>query len=133
MLRGIAAVNDEGERVFGRGQPGLHITAEVVDALPPYAPGQEPLYGDDPGPTCYGLDGDPIRPFPFYRNPVDGYRDGEPVDPWTGLPPGEKGAAFPASGASFDRAVVGAAVAPALGLTPGEVPDVALLLYGPVA
>jgi phospholipid/cholesterol/gamma-HCH transport system substrate-binding protein len=42
-------------------------------------------------------------------------------------------AAAPFSPASYDRATVDLAVASALGVLPDEVPDVAMLLFGPVA
>jgi phospholipid/cholesterol/gamma-HCH transport system substrate-binding protein len=113
LLAGIAGVNAEGERVFGGAQPGLHITAEVTQDLGGYRPGQEPVYADDAGPTCFGLDGEPVRPFPTYRNPDDGYRDGEEVDPWTGQPPGES------RSTSASR-------------TPLGLPDVAALLVVPL-
>ncbi len=125
-------------------------------------PGDEPEYLDDGGPTCRGLVGPPEVPFPEYRDARDGYRDGQQVDERNGErsggppdgpdgpytypdqrrqgpdgAPGESSSASasatPFSPASYDRAVVGAVVAPALGVTAGEVPDVAVLLFGPVA
>jgi phospholipid/cholesterol/gamma-HCH transport system substrate-binding protein len=45
----------------GTGQPGLHITADVVPAKGAYvAPKDSPVYGDKTGPHCYPLG----RPFP---------------------------------------------------------------------
>ncbi|HVM26485.1 MAG TPA: hypothetical protein VM433_02300, partial [Mycobacteriales bacterium] len=111
-------------------------------------------YLDDGGPTCYGLDGEPIVPFPVYRDAEDGYRDGQDVDPSTGASQGEppsgpdgsqtypeqrprgsqvSWSGLPLSAATYDRAAVGVAVAPALGVTPAEVPDVAVLLFAPAA
>lgn len=136
---------------FGGLQPGLHITLEFTEDNGPYVPGDEPEYLDDAGPTCRGLEPNREVPMPEYREGQDGYRDGQQVDPSTGQrsgspPSGSDGeddtyhdddqaraAATPFSPASYDRAAVGAAVAPALGLTAAEVPDVAVLLFGPVA
>ncbi len=85
LLNRIAFSEIEGERVFGGGQPGLHITVEAVRDNGGYVPGQEPKYGESRNPHCYGLGSKPIRPFPAYINPVDGYRDGQPPeDPGTG-------------------------------------------------
>jgi phospholipid/cholesterol/gamma-HCH transport system substrate-binding protein len=75
LFRGIAGINAEGERVFGGNQPGLHITAEFTQDQAGYRTGDEPLYGEDAGPTCFGLDGDPIRPFPITVEVTDGYCD----------------------------------------------------------
>jgi hypothetical protein len=41
--------------------------------------------------------------------------------------------ATPFSPASYDAAAVGVAVAPAFGVQPDEVPDIAVLLFAPVA
>ena len=79
--------------MFGGAQPGLHITLEQTLDMGPYAPGDEPKYGEDFNPGCYGLAGKPIIPFPSYYNPDDGYDDGGPPDsPGTG--PGTSNAAF---------------------------------------
>ncbi|HVM26801.1 MAG TPA: MCE family protein, partial [Mycobacteriales bacterium] len=69
---------------FGGLQPGLHITLKFTRDNGGYVPGDETEYLDDGGPTCYGLDGEPIVPFPVYRDAEDGYRDGQDVDPSTG-------------------------------------------------
>jgi phospholipid/cholesterol/gamma-HCH transport system substrate-binding protein len=158
LLDGIARSAELGD-TFGGLRSGLHITLEVVDNLEPFVPGDEPEYLDDPGPTCFGLEGEPIRPFPTYRNPDDGHRDGQGLDPRTGRtdgPPPDgpggpytypdqrrkapqdrgtstSGSVMPSSAVTYDRVAVGRAVAPALGLQPDEVPDVAVLLFAPVA
>jgi virulence factor Mce-like protein len=126
---------------FGGLQPGLHITAEITANDDGYLPGDEPEYGEDTGPTCFGLVGEPIRPFPLYKEVHDGYCEDQEQQPGVqtecvrerGSPVGTSAAATPFSPASWDRAAVGVTVAAALGLTPTEVPDVALLLYAPVA
>ncbi len=144
---------------FGVLQPGLHITLEFTETNGGYVPGDEPEYLSDLGPTCRGLVGPPEVPFPEYVEADDGFRDGQGVNERTGERDGEpptgpegpytypdqrrqggsgggtstQGSATPFSPASYDRDAVGAVVAPALGVSPGEVPDVAVLLFGPVA
>jgi phospholipid/cholesterol/gamma-HCH transport system substrate-binding protein len=146
---------------FGTLQPGLHITLEFTSDNGGYVPGDEPEYLDDNGPTCRSLGtSGRERPIPEYREGEDGYRDGQEVDGPTGQRSGEppsgpsgpytypdqrrkapqdggtsgaSASAMPFSPASYDKAAVGATVAPALGVPPSEVPDVAVLLFGPVA
>ncbi len=133
---------------FGNLQPGLHITLEFTEDLAPFVPGDEPEYLDDPGPSCYGLIGEPIRPFPTYREAEDGYRDGQQIDTSTGRndgppPAGPEGPyTYPdqrrkapqdaGSSTTSGRAALGRAVAPALGMRPDEVPDVAVVLLTPL-
>ena len=66
-----------GQKTFGGGVPGLHITLEVTRDQGAYQPQDRPVFGDDRGPTCYGLTGPPIVPFPSYYEPKDGYCDKE--------------------------------------------------------
>jgi phospholipid/cholesterol/gamma-HCH transport system substrate-binding protein len=142
LLDAIVRANELGE-TFGGLQPGLHITLRFVENQGGYLPGDEPVYGDDSPPTCFGLEGEPIRPFPVTKEVTDGYCDEYeqsnpdvqaecPRDRGGHAPPGSSGAT-PFSPASYDRAAVGAIVAPALGVRPDEVPDVAVLLFAPVA
>lgn len=85
LLNRIAFSEKEGERVFGGGQPGLHITVEVVSDNGAFVPGDEPKYRESRNAHCYGLGSKAIIPFPSYQNPQDGYRDNDPPeDPGTG-------------------------------------------------
>ncbi len=140
---------------FGGLQPGLHITLEFVPQQGGYRPGDEPVFGEDSGPSCFGLEGEPIRPFPIYTEVTDGYCDEqEEREPGVqeecegrdgGGPPappgGEQAAARQAladpsralAGRDVEHAQVGAAVGPVLRMPPSEVPDLAVLLFGPVA
>jgi phospholipid/cholesterol/gamma-HCH transport system substrate-binding protein len=140
--------------------PNLRLTLEFTQDNGGYVPGDEPEYLDAGAPTCRGLVGPPEVPFPEYADVRDGFRDGQGVDERTGErdgapPTGPEGpytypdqrrqrpdgaggtvtnaSATPFSPASYDRAAVGVVVAPALGVGPSEVPDVAVLLFGPVA
>lgn len=93
FLAGMVQSEKNFEDVFGRHQgepgPGAHIRFEVVQGNGGYTPDQVPRYGDTGGGRlCYGLPPNkPVIPFVLYYNPVDGYYDGVPVDPYTGKPP----------------------------------------------
>ncbi|MDP9102133.1 MAG: MCE family protein [Actinomycetota bacterium] len=131
LLASIAAQEPLVERAFGGSQPGLHITLQVVRDNGGYTPGQEPVYGDQRSPSCYGLDpAHPIRPMPDYYNPNDGYYDGQPTDPQTGKPY-PPGCPPLCAGLLTGDEVLKALMAPVLG-TP-QVPDIATMLLGPVA
>jgi phospholipid/cholesterol/gamma-HCH transport system substrate-binding protein len=129
---------------FGGLQPGLHITLEVTEDQGGYAPrADEPQYLETRGPDCFGLPrpGVPAGDFNFQ----DGFRDGLPrettgspgdSEPSGGAPEPSPLAAFgQASFTSPDaqRSIINAAVAPVMGTSAERVPDVAHLLFGPVA
>jgi phospholipid/cholesterol/gamma-HCH transport system substrate-binding protein len=125
MLNVLAFQEIEGERVFGGGQPGLHITIEAIRDRDhgTYMPGaDEPRYRDTYNPHCFGLDlKHIIRPFPAYRNPQDGYRDSDPPeDPGTGP---KAGSWVPVTSGASSGDVVGTFTLPA-----GTTPFAALLL-----
>jgi phospholipid/cholesterol/gamma-HCH transport system substrate-binding protein len=134
-----------GEKTFGGLQPGLHITLEVTRDQGPYVNGDQPRHGDDRGPTCYGLGDKPVIPFPAYYEPKDGYCDAEEAaspgvttdnchdGSGTGSPPTAATDPARALGGRTQTHVVAQAVAPVLKLAPGQVPDIATLLFGPVA
>ena len=135
-----------GRKTFGGGVPGLHITLEVVRDQGSYLPGDEPVFADDRGPSCMGLTGPPIRPYPATYEPKDGYCDEEEaaspgVDTGNCHQPGPPSASSvraqddPAGalGGRRQRAVVAAAVAPLMGVPPDRVGDLATMLFGPLA
>ena len=130
MLAGLRAWQPRVERSFGGLQPGLHITLEVTKDNGNYSPGEEPKFRDDRGPACYGLP-KPTVPAPDI-NYKDGYRDDQAgtVTP----PPGA--AADPAAylgGAAVQRGMLNAVLAPVLDVPYDGVPDIAELLFGPMA
>jgi virulence factor Mce-like protein len=85
FINRVAYAEIEGERVFGGGQPGLHITIEMTRDHGGYAPGDEPQNKETRNFGCFGLGKTPIRPFPEYANSQDGYRDSDPAaDPHQG-------------------------------------------------
>lgn len=135
-----------GEKTFGGLQPGLHITLEVAQDQGSYLPGDEPKFRENRPPTCFGLTGKPIVPFPAYYEPKDGYCDAE-EDASPGVTTGNCHGGNPAGGiaarAISDPALalggpvqqhqVATAVAPVLQVQPDAVPDIATLLFGPMA
>jgi phospholipid/cholesterol/gamma-HCH transport system substrate-binding protein len=122
---------------FGRLQPGLHITLEFTSDQGAYVPQRdEPQYKDTRGPECYELPAPPVPAADI--NFQDGYFD--ELGPGTSQPPDGGGAPTPASdparalaSPAGQRAVMGAVVGPVLGVPADEVPDLAYLLFGPMA
>jgi phospholipid/cholesterol/gamma-HCH transport system substrate-binding protein len=147
LLRGLDKQHEFAAETFGGAQPGLHITLEFTEDQNGYQPGDEPAYGESSGPTCRGLPPNPPEvPFPVDREVEDGYCDEEerapgvqngcPRDGGSGPSPAAEPAralAQPQPQRERDRAAVGAAVGPVMGLAPSDVPDLAVLLFGPVA
>jgi phospholipid/cholesterol/gamma-HCH transport system substrate-binding protein len=137
LVHGLVALQPRVEQVFAGGR--MHITLEVTRDGGPYERGRdEPVYAAHDGPNCRGLP-DPHVPAP--EVPVaDGYDHGgtrtRPPLP-VGTPAGP--ATAPAAGPDMGRAGTGeesALVKPLVGgLTgtpPAEVPDIAVLLWGPL-
>lgn len=135
------------EKAFGGLQPGLHITLEITQDQGAYLPGDEPKFREDRGPTCYGLGAKPVVPFPAYYEPKDGYCDAEEAAQ-PGVQTGNCHGGSAPAGAVAARAVVdpvvalggpvqahavATAVAPVLELPLDAVPDIATLLFGPLA
>jgi phospholipid/cholesterol/gamma-HCH transport system substrate-binding protein len=149
LFDGLVAQNQLAEDTLGGLQPGLHITLEFTSEQGEYRPGDEPLYGETSGPTCRGLPPNPPEvPFPIEIEVTDGYCDEQEEAPGVQTecqrePAGPGPAAAPDSAAddparalsrtAVERAAVGAVVGPVLGTAPDEVPDLALLLFGPMA
>ena len=146
LLKAIDSQLELGNQTLGGGQPGLHITLEFTKDQLGYQPGDEPKYGEDKGPTCRGLPPNPPeRPMPVDQEVEDGYCDEEEKAP--GIqngchqqePPGPAGASAsndPARALAQrdrDRAAVNSVIGPILGLAPPDVPDLAVLLFGPLA
>ena len=134
LARGLAASDPLISDTFGGLQPGLHITLEFVDDQGGYVPATDrPRYRDDRGPACFGL------PDPQGRasdiNFQDGFNDG--AGPDTTQREDSSGAASdPAralAGVRAQQQVMGAVLGPVLGLSADEVPDLAFLLFGPMA
>ena len=146
MLHTLPKQEIVGEKTFGGINPWLHITLEVTRDQGPYLNGDQPKFGEDRGPTCYGLTGKPIVPMPAYYEPHDGFCDQEEAAQpgvQNGCHNGSPAAGSLAAQAIADPAlvlggptqknVIARAVAPVLQLSPEDVPDITTLLFGPVA
>jgi phospholipid/cholesterol/gamma-HCH transport system substrate-binding protein len=115
----------------------LNITLEVVPQRGEYKKGEEPQWGEKSGPNCRGLPQPPYsqeNPDPSVHlddgssGPNGGSRTAGRalasilVDPTSGH-----------AGSAEEQQVVNALLAPSMGVESDEVPDIATLLYGPMA
>ncbi|SBT44859.1 MCE family protein [Micromonospora narathiwatensis] len=138
LVSGLVALQPRVEEAFAGGR--MHITLEVTRDGGPYERGRdEPAYAAHNGPNCRHL---PNPPAPAPEVPVaDGYDHGgtrtRPLLP-VGLP-AASGAAAPAAapamgqaGTTEERALVKPLVGGLTGTPPAEVPDIAVLLWGPL-
>ncbi|MFF4875000.1 MCE family protein [Micromonospora sp. NPDC000668] len=135
LMSGLVALQPRVEEVFSGGR--MHITLEVTRDGGKYEKGRdEPVYGAHGGPQCRGLP-QPGQPAPDV--PVnDGYDRGgaRPRTPLpVGLPATAPAGASPAMGRAAtgeERALVKPLVGAVTGILPAEVPDIAVLLWGPL-
>ncbi|MGH8968832.1 MAG: MCE family protein [Actinomycetes bacterium] len=137
LLRGLADANRT-QRADGSSERGwiggafanreLHITLEVVEEQEAYRPGEEPEFTENHGPDCRGI---PKPPLPAPGPQIDDGTRGSSaqralpgflVDPSSGR-----------AGTAQEQAVVNGLVAPVMGVPADEVPDLATLLFGPMA
>jgi phospholipid/cholesterol/gamma-HCH transport system substrate-binding protein len=136
LMRGLVSLQPRVEEVFAGGR--MHVTLEVTRGNGKYEPGRdEPVYGARNGPQCRGLP-NPSSPAPDV--PInDGYDyggDRPPVRLPVGITPSASVTA-PASemgraGTSEERSLVKPLVGAVTGTPPVEVPDIAVLLWGPL-
>ena len=126
LASGLAAYEPIVEKTFGGSQPGLHITLELNRDRGGYVPGQEPKYRDNRPPYCMGL-----------PNPRKGQGDVAFNDGYQGAPSPQARAAsarfLDPTGPAAQSQAVNAVVAPLLGVPSNEVPDVATVLFSPLA
>jgi phospholipid/cholesterol/gamma-HCH transport system substrate-binding protein len=140
VLAGLQAALPRAEAVFASGR--MRITLEITRDNGKYLPGRdEPVYGARNGPQCHGLP-DPAVPAP--ELPInDGYDYGGSRPATPGLPVGIPGTAGGASAAGSGPAMGSAGTAEeqnvlrpligaATGVPPVEVPDIAVILWGPL-
>jgi phospholipid/cholesterol/gamma-HCH transport system substrate-binding protein len=134
LLRGVVALQPRVEDTFAGGR--FHITLEVTRDNGKYVAGKDdPVYGAQSGPNCQGL---PNPAAPASPGPVDdGYDYGAKRSPSV-LPLSAPAAPTPLdptmgyAGTAEERALVKPLVAAATGLVPDAVPDLAVLLWGPL-
>ena len=140
LTKGLADFQPRLEDAFGGKQPALHITLEVVRDNGAYIKNQdEPVYGEKAPASCWGL---PNPPVPYPGGVVrDGYDYGATRSPIPGLsvPQGRAvsgaltGADMGYAGTAAERQVVDLVLAPAMNRPAEDVPEVATLLFGPMA
>jgi len=125
LLAGITALQPRAEQVFASER--MHITLEITRDSGKYVAGRDdPVYGAHTGPSCRGL---PHPAVPAPGVPIaDGYDYGAPRGPVVGAAPASMGFA----GTAEERVLVDPLVAAALGTPLSEVPDAAVLLWGPL-
>jgi phospholipid/cholesterol/gamma-HCH transport system substrate-binding protein len=111
-----------------------HVVVEFVPAFPVYQnPIDLPEFKDKRGPHCYGL------PHPKLSLPVVHYKDGTQDDPRFAKQgqPGQLGSSSSAdmgnAGTKAERSAFNSLLGPILGRSSSSVPDIADLLWGPMA
>jgi phospholipid/cholesterol/gamma-HCH transport system substrate-binding protein len=117
-----------------------HVVVEIVPSFPTYQmPIDLPEFKDRRGPSCYGL------PHPPMSLPVLRYKDGTEDDPRFDAQGGQHGGqrgresagvfgpSMGLAGTSEERSVFDRLLGPMLGVDAGAVPDIADLLWGPLA
>lgn len=142
LMRGLVALQPRVEESFSGGK--FHITLEITKDGGKYERGRdEPVYGARNGPQCYGL---PNPAVPAPEHPInDGYDYGGKRNPLKlpiGLPSTTQSAAgtrhpdeptdMGSAGTAEERELVKPIIGAVTGLLPVEVPDIAVLLWGPL-
>jgi phospholipid/cholesterol/gamma-HCH transport system substrate-binding protein len=132
LLGTLVAVQPRADEVFRDGR--MHITLEITRDGGKYVPGRdEPVYGARNGPDCHGMPNPPV-PAPGY--PInDGYDYGAGPGTARRVPVGTPGTVqgpMGSAGTSEEQNVVRPIVGAALGVPPVEVPDIAVILWGPL-
>jgi phospholipid/cholesterol/gamma-HCH transport system substrate-binding protein len=135
LLAGLQAGLPLAEEVFAGGR--MHITLEITQDNGKYLPGRdEPVYGARNGPQCHGL---PNPPIPAPETPInDGYDYGAPRPGPVPLPVGIPGTApatdpsMGSAGTAEEQNIVRPLIGAATGVPPVEVPDIAVILWGPM-
>ncbi|HZN72161.1 MAG TPA: MCE family protein [Micromonosporaceae bacterium] len=114
LLAGVVALQPQAEEVFATGR--MHVTLELTRDSGKYVAGRDdPVYAARNGPNCRGLPGPAV--------PAHGV---ELADGYGG------GASMGRAGTLEEQAVVAPLIAAASGTPVRDVPDVAVLLWGPL-
>lgn len=132
LLAGLAKSDKAIGKAFAHNR--LHISMEIIKARPPYDPGADaPDWVDKRGPGCYGLP-NPKIPYPGNR-----FDDGTQDDSYNNSGNGRalsKALLDPSAkvtGTAAEKRTIGALVGPVMGERASDVPDIATLLFGPMA
>jgi len=138
LLQGLVKLQPRVEDAFSGGQ--MHITLEITKDNGKYLPGRDdPVYGAKNGPNCYGL---PSPPVPAPQFPIDdGYDYGAARPATPKIPVGVTAPASPSpaappamgyAGTTEEQDLLKPLIGAATGIPAGQVPDVAVLLWGPL-
>ncbi len=138
LLQGLVKLQPRVEDAFSGGQ--MHITLEITKDNGKYLPGQdEPVYGAKNGPSCFGL---PSPPVPAPQFPIDdGYDYGAARPAAPKIPVGLTAPASPSpaappamgyAGTTEERDLLKPLIGAATGVPAVQVPDIAVLLWGPL-
>ncbi|HEX6872124.1 MAG TPA: MCE family protein [Micromonosporaceae bacterium] len=121
LLRGVVALQPRADQVFASGR--MHITLEITQDNGKYVAGRDdPVYAASTGPNCRGLP-HPGVPAPEVRV-ADGYGGGASASAAV--------APMGSAGTAEERHLIKPLVAAATGVPVTEVPDLAVLLWGPL-
>jgi phospholipid/cholesterol/gamma-HCH transport system substrate-binding protein len=140
LLKGIVTAGEYQAEAF-RGFT-LHIVLETLPNQPrPYGPQDKPELGEDRGPSCVNLpnppgsQSNPVRRQPDFKDGVDeptGKGTQRAATGYTGLDTSIFGVPGYA-GSTAETDLLRDLLAPGLGLTAADVPDLGALLVGPLA
>lgn len=128
LLEGLAASERNIGKTFANGE--LHITLEVIEARKGYQPGEEPQFREHRGPNCQGLPS-PAVPRGSYK--FDDGTHGSGGNAGRAIPDFLTDPSAGRAGTAEERHVVNPLVAPMMGRSASRVPDLATLLFGPMA
>ena len=138
LMEVLVALQPRVEEAFSGGR--MHITLEITKDNGKYLPGRdEPVYGAHTGPNCWGLPNPPTPAPEVVINDGYDYSGSRPATPK--LPVGltvpaaggsTTGPAMGYAGTGEERDLLKPLIGSASGTPPAEVPDIAVLLWGPL-
>ena len=138
LMEGLVALQSRVEDTFAGGR--MHITLEITKDNGKYIAGRdEPVYGAHNGPNCWGLPNPPTPAPEVALNDGYDYSGSRPATPKlpVGLtvPAASGSTAGPAmgyAGTGEERDLLKPLIGASSGVPPAEVPDIAVLLWGPL-
>ncbi|GIG87097.1 MCE family protein [Plantactinospora endophytica] len=142
LMRGLVGAQPLAEEVFRNGR--MHVTLEITRDNGAYQPGRDdPVYGASTGPQCRELP-NPTPPAPEVRI-EDGYDHGgsrpgpvklpvgkPPTGTSTGTPAADSPPSMGSAGTTDEKDLLKPIIGAATDTLPVQVPDIAVLLWGPL-
>lgn len=135
LLEGMANYIPRFEDAFGKGDhydgsaPALHITLELVPQRQAYDANDKPEFIDDSGPGCHTLPNPPYS----QKNPAPASDVQVGIDDDDASASGIFNPTSGYAGTKEEQELIDAITGPAMGTSPEDVPDIATLLFGPMA